>query len=69
MMNVKCFSMCYVYHMTVVLWSRCYCHKYFGFYGFISTSVYQALCALLCKSEPLMFPDVISVPLRNAFSY
>lgn len=39
----------------------------FGFYVFIKA--YQALCALLCQNGPLMFPDVISVPLRNAFSY
>lgn len=69
MINVKRSSPCYVSHECgfAVMWLLS--QMLVGFYVFISTSAYQALCALLCQNGPLMFPDAISVPLRSAFSY
>lgn len=67
--NVKRSSPCYASHEwgIAVMWLLS--QMLVGFYVFISTSAYQALCALLCQNGPLMFPDAISVPSRSAFSY
>lgn len=65
----KALQWCYASHECGIAVMWLLSQMLVGFYVFISTSAYQALCALLCQNRPLMFPDAISVPLRSAFSY